>query len=127
PLSSGPATVSSMDVSQPYLEVQTANDLAMGWGHRSEIKGGYSNEFLPEALDALVEHVGGALPGSSFAMTVQGGAMGRVADAATPFAGRYPRFEMGADAGWEDPALDEVGRDWVRRAMAIVEPDAVTG
>jgi hypothetical protein len=34
---------------------------------------------------------------------------------------------MSADAGWEDPAEDAVGRDWVRGAMAIVEPDAVTG
>ena len=127
PLGSGPEPVSSTDISQPYLEAQTANDLAMAWGQRSYIKGGYADEFRPEALDALVEHVAGALPGSSFAMTVQGGAMGRVADDATAFTGRDARFEMSADAGWEDPALDEVGRDWVRRAMAIVEPDAVTG
>lgn len=127
PLGTGPATVSSMDVSHPYLEVQTANDLAMGWGHRSYIKGGYADEFRPEALDALVEHVAGALRGSSFAMTVQGGAMGRVPDDATAFTGRAARFEMSADAEWEDPALDDMGRDWVRRALAIVEPDAVTG
>jgi len=127
PLASGPVPVSSMDVSQPYLEVQTANDLAMAWGHRSYIKGGYADEFRPEALDALVEHVTGALPGSSFAMTVQGGAMGRVPDDATAFTGRDARFEMSADAEWEDPALDDVGRDWVRQALAIVEPDAVMG
>jgi FAD/FMN-containing dehydrogenase len=127
PLEAGPAPVSRTDVSQPYLEAQTANDLAMGWGHRSYIKGGYANEFRPEALDALVEHVVGALPGSSFAMTVQGGAIGRVADDATAFTGRDARFEMSADAEWDDPALDEIGRDWVRRAMEIVEPDAVMG
>ena len=127
PLGSGPATVSSMDVSQPYLEVQTANDLAMGWGGRSYIKGGYADEFRPGALDALVQHVAGALPGSSFAMTVQGGAMRRVPDDSTAFTGRDARFEMSADAEWEDTALDETGPDWVRRAMAIVEPDAVTG
>ena len=127
PLGAGPATVSSMDVSQPYLEVQTANDLAAGWGHRSYIKGGYADEFRPEALDALVEHVAGALPGSSFAMTMQGGAVGRVPDGATAFTGRQARFEMSADAEWEDPALDDAGRDWVREAMAIVEPDAVVG
>jgi FAD/FMN-containing dehydrogenase len=127
PLAAGPAPVSSTDLSQPYLEAQTANDLAMDWGHRSYIKGGYADEFRPEALDAMVEHVAGALPGSAFAMTVQGGAMGLVPDDATAFTGRDARFEMSADAGWEDPALDEVGLEWVRRAMAIVEPDAVTG
>ncbi len=99
----------------------------MGWGHRSYIKGGYADEFRPEALDALVEHVAHALPGSSFAMTVQGGAIGRVAEDATAFTGRNARFEMSGDAEWDDPALDDTGRDWVRQAMAIVEPDAVTG
>jgi len=127
PLEAGPAPVARTDVSQPYLEAQTANDLAMGWGHRSYIKGGYANEFRPEALDALVEHAARALAGSSFAMTVQGGAIGRVADDATAFTGRDARFEMSADAEWDDPVLDQIGSDWVRRAMAIVEPDAVTG
>jgi len=126
-LSAGPEPVSSSDGSYPYLEVQTANDLAMGWGQRSYIKGGYADDFRPEALDALVEHAADAPAGSSFAMTAQGGAMGRVADDAMAFTGREARFEMSADADWDDPAEDESSTDWVRRAMAIVEPDAVTG
>ncbi len=72
PLRSGPVPASSTDGSQPYLEVQTANDLAMGWGHRSYIKGGYANDFRPEALDALVEHAAVAPDGSSFSITVPG-------------------------------------------------------
>jgi FAD/FMN-containing dehydrogenase len=127
PLASGSEPAWTMDVSPPYLEVQTANDVAAGWGHRSYIKGGYANDLRPEALDAMVEHVAGALPGSSFAMTVQGGAIGRVPEEGTAFAGREARFEMSADAEWEDPSLDDAGRDWVRAAMAIVEADAVTG
>jgi FAD/FMN-containing dehydrogenase len=127
PLTSGPAPAWTMDVSLPYLEVQTANDVAAGWGHRSYIKGGYADDLRPEALDALVEHVAAALPGSSFAMTVQGGAIGRVPDDDTAFTGRMARFEMSADAEWDDPALDVAGADWVRAAMAIVEADAVTG
>lgn len=127
PLRAGPEPIASTDGSYPYLEVQTANDLAMGWGHRSYIKGGYADDFRPEALDQLVEHVARAAEGSSFAITVQGGAMGRVPDDAMAFTGRDARFEMSADAEWDDPALDETSRDWVRRAMAIVEPDAVTG
>ena len=50
PLRSGPEPVSSTDGSQPYLEVQTANDLAMGWGHRSYIMGGYANDCPPGGL-----------------------------------------------------------------------------
>jgi hypothetical protein len=53
--------------------------------------------------------------------------MGRVPDDAMAFTGRDARFEMSASSDWEDPALDEIERDWVRGAMAIVEPDAVMG
>ena len=127
PLNAGPEAVSRTDVSQPYLEAQTANDLAMGWGHRSYIKGGWADDFRPEALDALIEHVAKGPESSSFAMTVQGGAIGRVPDDATAFTGRDARFEMSADTEWDDPALDDVRIEWGRKAMAIVEPDAVTG
>jgi hypothetical protein len=127
PLRSGPEPASSTDNSQPYLEVQTAHDLAMGWGGRSYIKGAYANDFRPEALDALVQHAatGGAEGG--FGITLLGGAMGRVPDDAMAFTGREARFEMSAASDWEDPAQDDAQRDWVQQAMAIVEPDAVTG
>ncbi len=127
PLRAGPEPVSGWDRDAPYLEVQTANDLAMGPGHRSYIKGAYANDLRPAVLDALVEHASRAPAESSFSVTVQGGAIARVPDEATAFTGRDARFEISADAGWEDPALDEAYRDWIRRAMAIVEPDAVTG
>ena len=127
PLASGPEPVSSSDVSQPYLEVQTSGDLAMGWGSRSYIKGGFADDFRPEALDALVEHAAAGPAEGSFAMTVQGGAIGRVPDDAMAFTGRAAKFEMSAISNWEDPGQDETQRGWVRGAMAIVEPDAVTG
>ena len=127
PLREGPEPVSTSDGSQPYLEVQTANDLAMGWGHRSYIMGGYANDFRPEAFDAMVEHVARAPEGSSFAITVQGGAIARVPEDAMAFTGRDASFEMSADTEWDDPTVDTTHREWVRQAMAIVEPDAVTG
>jgi FAD/FMN-containing dehydrogenase len=127
PLRSGPEPVSSTDGSQPYLEVQTAHDLVMGWGHRSYIMGAYANDIRPAALDALVDHAARAPGGSSFSITVQGGAIGRVPDDAMAFTGRDARFDVSADTEWTDPALDETYRDWVRRAMAIVEPDTVMG
>jgi FAD/FMN-containing dehydrogenase len=99
----------------------------MGWGHRSYIKGGYVNDLRPGVLDALVEHAAAGPAGSSFSITAQGGAIGRVPDDAMSFTGRDGRFEVSAASEWDDPALDETHRDWVRRAMAIVEPDTVTG
>lgn len=127
PLRSGPEPVSSTAGSVPYLEVQTANDLAMGWGRRSYIKGAYANDLRPEVVDALVEHVATAPDGCSFAVTAQGGAISRVAEEATAFPGREARFEVSADSDWEDPVLDEINRAWCRRAMEIAEADAATG
>ena len=127
PLRAGPEPASSTDGSQPYLEVQTAHDLVMGWGHRSYIMGAYANDIRPATLDALVDHAARAPGASSFSITVQGGAIGRVPDDAMAYTGREARFDVSADADWDDPALDATYRDWVRRAMAIVEPDTVTG
>jgi FAD/FMN-containing dehydrogenase len=127
PLRSGPEPAASSDTSQNYLEVQTANDLAMGWGSRSYILGAYADDVRPEALDALVELAAVASAGSSFSISVQGGAIGRVPDDAMAFTGRDARFDVSADSDWEDPALDQMQHDWVRRAMAIVEPDTVIG
>ena len=46
---------------------------------------------------------------------------------AMAFTGRDARFEMSAMSDWDDPAQDEPQVAWVRRAMAIVEPDAEMG
>jgi FAD/FMN-containing dehydrogenase len=127
PLRSAVEPVSSSSGSVPYLQVQTANDLAMGWGRRSYIQGGYANDLSRGVLDALVEHVTGAPDGCSFSATQQGGAITRVPESATAFPGREARFEVSADGDWDDPSLDDVNRDWVRRALDLVEPDAVMG
>jgi FAD/FMN-containing dehydrogenase len=127
PLRSGPEPISSTAASVPYLEIQTANDLAMGWGRRSYIRGAYANDLSAQVLDLLVEHASRAPDGCSFSATAQGGAIALVADDATAFPGRTAAFEVSADSDWDDPALDDVNRDWVRRAMEIVEPDTVIG
>jgi hypothetical protein len=83
--------------------------------------------FRPEALDAIVEHVGGGRAGGDFSVTVQGGAIARVDEEAMAFAGRAARFDLSANANWNDATDDDAGRAWVRAAMAIVEPDAIEG
>ena len=54
-LRSGPKPLTTTIGSQPYLEVQTAHDLAFAWGSRSFIKSHNANDVRPEALDELVE------------------------------------------------------------------------
>jgi FAD/FMN-containing dehydrogenase len=127
PLRAGPEPVGGTAGPHAYLEIQAANDEAMGFGHRSYIRGGFANDVRPETLDLIVEHAASDPGEGSFALTALGGAVSRMADDATAFTGRDARFEVSADTGWEDPADDERCVGWARQAMAIVEPDAVTG
>jgi FAD/FMN-containing dehydrogenase len=123
----GPEPVSVSGGSQPYLEVQTAHDLQLGWGRRSIISSLYSDGLRPEALDAMIDHVASGPAEASFSITAQGGAIARVDDEAMAFTGRTARFDFSADSAWDDAADDEVNRDWVRHAMGILEPDAIEG
>ena len=123
----GPEPVSVSGGSQPYLEVQTSHDLALGWGRRSFIKSLYADDVRPEALDELVGHIAGGPAEASFSVTAQGGAIARADDDAMAYTGRAARFDLSADGSWDDAADDEMNRAWVRQAMAIVEPDATEG
>jgi FAD/FMN-containing dehydrogenase len=123
----GPKPATSVVGSRPYLEVQAAHDLAFDWGHRSFIAGFNANDVRPEALDELVEVVAGAPGEGTFSVTALGGAIGRAPEEGTAYAGRAAVFDLSADAAWSDAALDDANRDWVRKAMAVVEPDATVG
>jgi FAD/FMN-containing dehydrogenase len=127
PLKAGPTPVVVNEASIPYLDVQTAHDLAMGFGHRSVIESAYANDVRAEAIDALVEHAAQAPDGASFSVTVQSGAIARVADDAMAYTGRDAAFDLSADSSWDDPALDTANEVWIDRAMAIVEPDMTVG
>ena len=75
PLRAGPKRLTETLGSQPYLEVQTAHDLALGWGRRSFIKSHNANDVRPEALHEVVELVGRAPGDSSFSITALGRAI----------------------------------------------------
>jgi len=126
-LRTGPEPLTTTIGSQPYLDVQTAHDLAFAWGSRSFIKSHNADDVRPEALDDLIELVAAAPGEGSFSITALGGAIGRVPEDATAYAGRDAAFDLSADSSWSDPALDEANADWCRRAMAIVEPDRTLG
>jgi FAD/FMN-containing dehydrogenase len=123
----GPEPVVVTSGSEPYLQVQTAHDLVLGWGRRSFIKGLYADDVRGSALDEVVELVASGPSEATFSLSAQGGAIGRVEEDATAFSGRAARFDLSADVSWDEPTDDESNRDWVRRAMAIVEPDATRG
>lgn len=123
----GPRPTTATIGSAAYLEVQTAHDLAFAWGSRSFIKGHYANDVRREAFDELVELVATAPGEATFSVTALGGAIGRVPEDATAYAGRASAFDLTVDSNWNDPALDEANADWCRRALAVVEPDRALG
>jgi len=126
-LRAAPTPVSDTGGPASYLEVQTAHDLVLGFGQRSFLLGANADDIHPAALDTLVELVGNAPGEGTFSATAMGGAIGRVPEDAMAYAGRAAAFDLSADSGWEDPGLDDANRDWVRGAMAVVEPDLTMG
>ena len=98
----GPKPLTTTIGSAPYLDVQTAHDLAFAWGSRSFIKSHNANDVRPEALDEVVELVGGGAGLELFSITALGGAIGRVPEDATAYAGRAAAFDLSADSDWTD-------------------------
>jgi FAD/FMN-containing dehydrogenase len=127
PLHAGPTPAWASEKGHAYLEIQTANDLAMGWGHRSVIESAYGDDLRPSSIDQLLELVERAPDGASFSATVQGGAIGRIPDDAMAYTGRAARFDFSADADWEDASHDELNLGWVAEAMSIVAPAPTLG
>lgn len=127
PLHRGPKPASATATSEPYLTAQRSSDLALAWGSRTAILGGYVADCSPAVLDAFVGHVEHVPGDSSISITAMGGAIGRVGDDAMAFTGRTAPFDVSPDTSWSDPALDGANLDWVHQAMAIVEPDLLPG
>jgi FAD/FMN-containing dehydrogenase len=126
-LRAAPSPLTTTIGSSPYLDVQVAHDLAYAWGSRSFIKSHNANDVRSEALDEVVELVGAARGDSSFSITALGGAIGRVPEDATAYAGREATFDLSAESDWQDAGDDELNIDWCRRVMAVVEPDTTLG
>ena len=127
PLLKGPKPATVTSSSEPYLTAQRSSDLSLAWGSRMAILGGYLADCSPAALDAFVAHVEDVPGDSSISVTAMGGAIGRTPDDAMAFSGRAAPFDVSPDTAWSDPALDDANMDWIRRAMAIVEPDLLPG
>ena len=127
PLLKGPAPASVTSTTEDYLVAQRSSDLALAWGSRTAILGGYVPDCSPAVLDAFVSHVEQVPGDSSISVTAMGGAIARTPDDAMAFTGRTVPFDVSPDTGWSDPDLDEANMRWVRQAMAIVEPDLLPG
>ena len=126
-LRNGPTPLTTEIGSQPYLEVQVAHDLSFAWGGRSFIKSQNASDVQPGALEELVELVATAPAAGTFSVTALGGAIARVPEDATAYAGRAAPFDVSADANWSDPAEDDAAAAWCRRALAVTQPTWTLG
>ena len=101
--------------SAPYLDVQTAHDLAFAWGSRSFIKSQNADDLRPRHSTRWSSMIAVGRATATFSATALGGAIGRVAEDATAYAGRAAAFDLSADSSWTDPPLDE-------RELRLVPP-----
>ena len=124
----GPPLEDSVEV-KPHLVAQHLADEAMEWGHRFYMKSAFLPTLPAELVELGVEHVHGIPAGADgeFSVWSCGGAIARVPEEATAFTGRDAGFWLAVEIQWDDPALDDACRNWVRGAAATAAPFAITG
>jgi FAD/FMN-containing dehydrogenase len=110
---------------QPYSAFQQAFDPLLTPGGRNYWKSANFSTLSDAAIDGLVA-AASRLPGPDCEVFVAqlGGAMSRVAPAATPFVGRDVRFIMNVHGRWSDPRDDDTVRRWARRTFEDASPHA---
>ncbi|HEY7706487.1 MAG TPA: FAD-binding oxidoreductase [Gaiellaceae bacterium] len=112
-----------------YLETQHLNDEAMEWGHRFYMKSAFLPAFPDELVGPAAEALSTVPEGADGGLSVWacGRAIAEVPEAATAFAGRDAAYWPAVEIQWDDPALDDDCREWVRRAMEVIQPFASSG
>jgi FAD/FMN-containing dehydrogenase len=109
----------------PYAGFQAAFDPLLTPGGRNYWKSNNFSTLTDAALDLVVASAG-RLPGPECEIFIAqlGGAMSRVAPAATAFVGRDARYIMNVHGRWSDARDDEPVRAWARQAFQDAAPHA---
>jgi FAD/FMN-containing dehydrogenase len=114
---------------KPYLAVQSMNDEAMRWGHRFYMKSAFLPDISDDLMDAVVGHLT-QIPEEAqgeVSIWAAGRAISTVPEDATAYTGRDAAHWLAAEILWDDAALDDPCRGWVRAVLADVSPFALTG
>lgn len=109
----------------PYAGFQTAFDPLLAPGSRNYWKSANFGTVTDAALDVVIDaasHLPG--PACEIFLGQVGGAMGRVPQSATAFAGRDANVIMNVHGRWSDRADDDRVRTWARRVFEQVAPHA---
>jgi len=111
-------------VSAPYVQLQTASDVATAHGHKFYIKAG----FLQKTTSALVDDIIGTISSANLpvinavSLPQGGGAIARVKPGVTAFAQRAAPHNMFVMSRWDDPTQSEAAGNWTRGAWKKLEP-----
>jgi hypothetical protein len=90
-----------------YVKLQSMNDWTQPFGTKYYNKSGFSHELSDDALDLILDvFLGSSRPFSIF-LTLEGGAIGRVASDATAFPNRDALYWLAISGQWDDPTLSE--------------------
>ncbi|MEE8307635.1 MAG: FAD-binding oxidoreductase [Gammaproteobacteria bacterium] len=102
-----------------YLQLQSQNDWTQPFGLNYYNKSGFSQQLSDDAVDLVLDVFEDSPHPFSLFMTLEGGAIGRVAPDATAFPNRDALYWLAISGQWQDPAISEerVGvmrADWQR-------------
>ena len=107
----------------PYTALQQNFDDGFPDGARFYGKSAFLEGFTDEVIETVVSHTE-TMPGPYTGVWVEswGGAIGGVDTAATAFPHRDAPFNLGMQAGWEDPDADDEMIAWTRALHEAVAP-----
>jgi FAD/FMN-containing dehydrogenase len=111
---------------RPYRDLQTGDDVGLGWGKNYYVKSGYVHELTPALFDVILEKFQGS-PQRVTAVGIDqfGGAMSRVPENATAYPGRKAAYELLLITAWGDPARNDenlaAARDYWEKLSAFTK------
>jgi FAD/FMN-containing dehydrogenase len=113
----------------PYVELQSAFDGLLPEGERYYMKSHFMDELTDDAISALIDVDGETHEGVEMLTVVRtmGGAISRVRPDDSAFAHRSATFNLSLDTHWTDPAVDQDGVSWARRAWDATQPFSTGG
>ena len=112
----------------PWVEAQSLLDEDYPNGWRYYWKSVNLDELGDGVLEALARHAATAPSHhSTIDVWYHGGALDRVDPEATAFGVRSPRYLIGVEANWEDPAASDANVAWARDTVTALEPFSTGG
>ncbi|MFA9460068.1 FAD-binding oxidoreductase [Thiohalorhabdus sp. Cl-TMA] len=123
----GTSIAEHVDV-MPYTAFQAGFDPLLTPGARNYWKSQDFTALSDAVIDTVIEQAG-RLPSEECELFIAslGGAMGRVPETATAYAGRDANFVMNVHTRWRETAQDSKCRAWARECSEAVSPYATGG